>query len=140
MHELKDKEVCKQRSEIGMVFQSFNLFQHMTVLDNIIEAPQLVLGKPKAEVVAHARELLAQVGLSNKEASYPRQLSGGQQQRVAIARALAMRCRPCSTSRNLSPRRSRKPAARTYPGIPFQSALAGAWMQGWDVAVLERCD
>jgi polar amino acid transport system ATP-binding protein len=91
LHELKDKEVCKQRSEIGMVFQSFNLFQHMTVLDNIIEAPQLVLGKPKAEVVAHARELLAQVGLSNKEASYPRQLSGGQQQRVAIARALAMR-------------------------------------------------
>jgi polar amino acid transport system ATP-binding protein len=91
LHELKDKEVCKQRSEIGMVFQSFNLFQHLTVLDNIIEAPQLVLGKPKAEVVAHARELLAQVGLSNKEASYPRQLSGGQQQRVAIARALAMR-------------------------------------------------
>jgi polar amino acid transport system ATP-binding protein len=91
LHELKDKEVCKQRSEIGMVFQSFNLFQHMTVLDNIIEAPQMVLGKPKAEVVQHARELLAQVGLSNKEASYPRQLSGGQQQRVAIARALAMR-------------------------------------------------
>ena len=91
LHELKDKEICKQRSEIGMVFQSFNLFQHMTVLDNIIEAPQLVLGKRKADVVEHARDLLTQVGLSNKEASYPRQLSGGQQQRVAIARALAMR-------------------------------------------------
>jgi polar amino acid transport system ATP-binding protein len=73
------------------VFQSFNLFQHMTVLENIIEAPQRVLGEPKAEVVARARALLEQVGLPTKQASYPRQLSGGQQQRVAIARALAMR-------------------------------------------------
>jgi len=91
LHEMKDRDVCRQRAKIGMVFQSFNLFQHMTVLENIIEAPQRVLNEPKHEVVARARELLAQVGLSAKEGSYPRQLSGGQQQRVAIARALAMR-------------------------------------------------
>jgi polar amino acid transport system ATP-binding protein len=91
LHEMKDRDVCRQRASIGMVFQSFNLFQHMTVLENIIEAPQRVLGEPKAEVVGRARALLEQVGLPTKEDSYPRQLSGGQQQRVAIARALAMR-------------------------------------------------
>jgi polar amino acid transport system ATP-binding protein len=91
LYEMKDRDVCRQRASIGMVFQSFNLFQHMTVLENIIEAPQRVLGEPKAEVVARARALLEQVGLPTKQASYPRQLSGGQQQRVAIARALAMR-------------------------------------------------
>jgi len=90
LHEMKDRDVCKQRASIGMVFQSFNLFQHMTVLENIIEAPMHVLRQPRDEVVARARELLAKVGLSAKEGSYPRQLSGGQQQRVAIARALAM--------------------------------------------------
>jgi len=90
LHEMKDRDVCKQRASIGMVFQSFNLFQHMTVLENIIEAPMHVLRQPRNEVVARARELLAKVGLSAKEGSYPRQLSGGQQQRVAIARALAM--------------------------------------------------
>jgi polar amino acid transport system ATP-binding protein len=93
LYEMKDREVCKQRTEIGMVFQSFNLFQHMTVLENIVEAPQRVLHEPKKDTIERARELLAQVGLSAKEASYPRQLSGGQQQRVAIARALAMRPR-----------------------------------------------
>jgi polar amino acid transport system ATP-binding protein len=93
MYEMKDREVCKQRTEIGMVFQSFNLFQHMTVLENIVEAPQRVLREPKKETIERARELLAQVGLSAKQDSYPRQLSGGQQQRVAIARALAMRPR-----------------------------------------------
>jgi polar amino acid transport system ATP-binding protein len=92
-HELKDREICRQRAQTGMVFQSFNLFHHMTVLENIIEAPTRVLKEPRAEATSRARDLLAQVGLSGKEASYPRQLSGGQQQRVAIARALAMRPR-----------------------------------------------
>ncbi|MEJ7799643.1 MAG: ATP-binding cassette domain-containing protein [Ilumatobacter sp.] len=94
LHEMRDRDVCRQRASIGMVFQSFNLFfQHMTVLENIIEAPQRVLDEPKAEVVVRARELLDKVGLSAKENSHPRDLSGGQQQRVAIARALAMRPR-----------------------------------------------
>jgi polar amino acid transport system ATP-binding protein len=93
LYEMKDREVCKQRTEIGMVFQSFNLFQHMTVLENIVEAPQRVLHESKKDTTERARDLLAQVGLSAKEDSYPRQLSGGQQQRVAIARALAMRPR-----------------------------------------------
>jgi polar amino acid transport system ATP-binding protein len=93
LHEMKDRDVCRQRAAIGMVFQSFNLFQHMTVLENIVEAPLRVLKEPKLDVTARAHALLAQVGLSGKEASYPRQLSGGQQQRVAIARALAMKPR-----------------------------------------------
>lgn len=93
LHEMKDRDVCRQRAAIGMVFQSFNLFQHMTVLENIIEAPQRVLKESKVDVTARARALLAQVGLSGKETNYPRQLSGGQQQRVAIARALAMKPR-----------------------------------------------
>ncbi|EPD6701178.1 L-cystine ABC transporter ATP-binding protein TcyN [Cronobacter dublinensis] len=79
------------RQQVGFVFQSFNLFPHRTVLDNIIEGPVIVKGEPKAEATARARELLAKVGLSGKENSYPKRLSGGQQQRVAIARALAMR-------------------------------------------------
>ncbi len=93
LHEMKDREVCKQRASIGMVFQSFNLFQHLTVLENIVEAPVRVLKEPLEEVTVRARELLTRVGLSHKEGSYPRHLSGGQQQRVAIARALAMRPR-----------------------------------------------
>jgi polar amino acid transport system ATP-binding protein len=93
LYELKDREMCRKRAEIGMVFQSFNLFQHMTVLDNIIEAPQRVLKRPERKATAQARELLSRVGLSGRERSYPSQLSGGQQQRVAIARALAMRPR-----------------------------------------------
>jgi polar amino acid transport system ATP-binding protein len=90
LYELPDREVCKKRSEIGMVFQHFNLFPHMTALDNVIEAPIHVKGQSRAEAVERARELLARVGLKDKEVVYPRQLSGGQQQRVAIARALAM--------------------------------------------------
>lgn len=77
------------RQHVGFVFQSFNLFPHRTVLENIIEGPVIVKGEPKAEATALARELLAKVGLAGKETRYPRRLSGGQQQRVAIARALA---------------------------------------------------
>jgi polar amino acid transport system ATP-binding protein len=91
LYELSDREVCRKRAEIGMVFQNFNLFQHMTVLENIIEAPTRVLKISKEEAVIHARELLEMVGLSGREDSLPKQLSGGQQQRVAITRALAMR-------------------------------------------------
>lgn len=79
------------RQHVGFVFQNFNLFPHRTVLENIIEGPVIVKGEPKEEALVRARELLAKVGLSGKENSYPRRLSGGQQQRVAIARALAMR-------------------------------------------------
>jgi polar amino acid transport system ATP-binding protein len=78
------------REEVGMVFQSFNLFPHLSVADNITLAPIAVLKKPKDEALALARKLLAKVGLSEKENAWPEQLSGGQQQRVAIARALAM--------------------------------------------------
>ena len=88
--ELRDHEVCRKRSEIGMVFQRFNLFPHMTALENIAEAPVLVKGEAKAVVVERARKLLDRVGLADKHDCYPNQLSGGQQQRVAIARALAM--------------------------------------------------
>src|SRR5664279_2231918 len=90
LHELQPREAARQRREIGMVFQHFNLFPHMTALENIVEAPHKVKKQPKDEVVANARRLLAQVGLAEKEKAYPAQLSGGQQQRVAIARALAM--------------------------------------------------
>jgi polar amino acid transport system ATP-binding protein len=89
--ELRPREAAKQRSKIGMVFQSFNLFPHMTVMENLVEAPRRVLGIGVDEARARASTLLERVGLADKVASYPRQLSGGQQQRVAIARALAMR-------------------------------------------------
>jgi len=90
LYELHDREVCHKRSEIGMVFQRFNLFPHMTALDNVVEAPVLVKRESKAVALDRARTLLARVGLSDKADAYPNQLSGGQQQRVAIARALAM--------------------------------------------------
>ena len=90
LYELKDSEVCRKRAEIGMVFQRFNLFPHMTATENIVEAPIRVKGESKATAVARANELLARVGLSDKCDAYPSQISGGQQQRVAIARALAM--------------------------------------------------
>jgi polar amino acid transport system ATP-binding protein len=90
LHELRDSEVARGRSEIGMVFQRFNLFPHMTALENVIEAPTCVKGVSKSTAVAEARVLLERVGLSDKVDTYPAQLSGGQQQRVAIARALAM--------------------------------------------------
>jgi polar amino acid transport system ATP-binding protein len=91
LHELKDKEVSAQRQAIGMVFQRFNLFPHMTVLANVMEAPCRVKKENKAAVRDRATALLDRVGLSDKVQNYPAQLSGGQQQRVAIARALAMR-------------------------------------------------
>ena len=90
LHELRDAEVCRDRAEIGMVFQRFNLFGHMTALENVVEAPIHVKKVPKRDAVAQARVLLERVGLAEKLAAYPAQLSGGQQQRVAIARALAM--------------------------------------------------
>ncbi|HVQ88313.1 MAG TPA: amino acid ABC transporter ATP-binding protein [Actinomycetes bacterium] len=90
LHEMKDKEVAAQRRDIGMVFQRFNLFPHMTALQNIMEGPVCVQKKNKAEARERAHTLLARVGLSDKPDAYPAQLSGGQQQRVAIARALAM--------------------------------------------------
>jgi polar amino acid transport system ATP-binding protein len=90
LYELPDHEVCRKRSEIGMVFQRFNLFPHMTALENIAEAPIHVKRESRASAEARARKLLDRVGLTDKNDSYPNQLSGGQQQRVAIARALAM--------------------------------------------------
>jgi polar amino acid transport system ATP-binding protein len=90
LHELHDREVSAQRRDIGMVFQRFNLFPHMTALENVIEAPVQVKKQNKAEARERARQLLDRVGLADKADSYPSQLSGGQQQRVAIARALAM--------------------------------------------------
>jgi polar amino acid transport system ATP-binding protein len=90
IYELPDREVCRKRAEIGMVFQRFNLFPHMTALQNIMESPVRVKGEPQKEVEQRGRALLARVGLADKVDVYPNQLSGGQQQRVAIARALAM--------------------------------------------------
>src|SRR5690606_32920047 len=87
---LKDKYRFEMRKRIGMVFQQFNLFPNMTVLENIIEAPVHVLGQSKADAVTRAHELLEQVGLPDKAGAHPTSLSGGQQQRVAIARCLAM--------------------------------------------------
>jgi polar amino acid transport system ATP-binding protein len=89
-HRMAERDIAAAREKIGIVFQSYNLFPHMTVLENIVAAPVRVKGVPRAKAVLRARELLALVGLSDKEAAYPVRLSGGQQQRVAIARALAM--------------------------------------------------
>ena len=86
-----ERNIARQRRDIGMVFQRFNLFPHMTALENIIEAPIQVLGTPRAQALEQARGLLARVGLADKANHYPSMLSGGQQQRVAIARALAMK-------------------------------------------------
>ena len=91
LYELSPKEVAVQRADIGMVFQRFNLFPHMTVLENIIEAPTRVKGIKRAAAIEHAEYLLERVGLAHKAKAYPAHLSGGQQQRVAIARALAMK-------------------------------------------------
>lgn len=90
LYEISEKEAAEQRSDIGMVFQSFNLFPHRTVIENIIEAPVQVKKIPEETARARAMELLEDVGLASKANSYPVQLSGGQQQRVAIARAVAM--------------------------------------------------
>ncbi|HKC28312.1 MAG TPA: amino acid ABC transporter ATP-binding protein [Jatrophihabitans sp.] len=91
LHELHPRDAAKQRRDIGMVFQHFNLFPHMTALQNVIEAPTRVKKVSKAEATETGRQLLARVGLADKAKAYPAQLSGGQQQRVAIARALAMK-------------------------------------------------
>ena len=91
LYELKEKDILqRRRADVGMVFQSFNLFPHLSVLDNLVEAP-LASGVPRAQAQAEARALLARVGLADKAHAWPRQLSGGQQQRVAIARALALK-------------------------------------------------
>ena len=90
LYELKESEVAAQRREIGMVFQRFNLFPHLTAVQNVVEAPLRVKGTSRRDAEARARELLDRVGLGPKASNYPAQLSGGQQQRVAIARALAM--------------------------------------------------
>jgi polar amino acid transport system ATP-binding protein len=90
LHEMKPRDVAKQRRDVGMVFQHFNLFPHRTALENITEAPLHVKKIKKNEAVDRGRDLLNQVGLAEKADAYPAQLSGGQQQRVAIARALAM--------------------------------------------------
>jgi polar amino acid transport system ATP-binding protein len=89
--EVSEKEISQQRAEIGMVFQRFNLFPHLTAIQNIIEAPMRVRKTPRDQAVADAEKLLTRVGLSEKRDTYPGQLSGGQQQRIAIARALAMK-------------------------------------------------
>jgi len=91
LYALSESEVARQRLKTGMVFQRFNLFPHMTVLENVVEGPLQVQRRPRAEVVAEARTLLKRVGLEDKADAFPIELSGGQQQRVAIARALAMR-------------------------------------------------
>ena len=90
LHEMHPKDVARQRRDIGMVFQRFNLFPHMTALENVMEAPTQVKGIAKSQAKARALELLARVGLAERADYYPAHLSGGQQQRVAIARALAM--------------------------------------------------
>lgn len=90
LHEISEKEAARQRREVGMVFQNFNLFGHRTALENVIEAPIHVKGMKPEAAKKRAMELLEQVGLANKAEAYPVQLSGGQQQRVAIARAVAM--------------------------------------------------
>jgi len=90
LYQLRPKEAARQRRNIGMVFQLFNLFPHMTALENVMEAPLRVRGESKAQVEKRALELLSRVGLADRSDYYPAHLSGGQQQRVAIARALAM--------------------------------------------------
>ena len=90
LYEISPRQAARQRRDIGMVFQHFNLFLHRTALENVIEAPMLVKGESRAKATERGRELLDKVGLSAKADAYPAQLSGGQQQRVAIARALAM--------------------------------------------------
>ena len=91
LHELRDRDILKQRSRIGFVFQNFNLFPHLTALENVVEAPLSAQKRDRDEVYREARALLERVGVADKADQYPRQLSGGQQQRVAIARALALR-------------------------------------------------
>ncbi|MGW4732334.1 amino acid ABC transporter ATP-binding protein [Streptomyces shenzhenensis] len=90
LYELPEREVLRQRTRIGFVFQNFHLFPHLTVLENVVEAPLAALKRPRAQAEAAARRLLERVGLGDRADAYPKRLSGGQQQRVAIARALAL--------------------------------------------------
>ncbi|GAB3060721.1 amino acid ABC transporter ATP-binding protein [Intrasporangium mesophilum] len=90
LFEQRERNVARARQQIGMVFQHFNLFGHMTVLQNVVYGPVKILGRPRKQAVTEAEDLLRTVGMGDKSAAYPSQLSGGQQQRVAIARALAM--------------------------------------------------
>jgi polar amino acid transport system ATP-binding protein len=90
LYEMSERDVCRQRAAIGMVFQRFNLFPHMSALDNVVEAPIRVRREPRAIAIERGRALLARVGLGDRADAWPDHLSGGQQQRVAIARALAM--------------------------------------------------
>ena len=91
LHELRERDILRQRSQVGFVFQNFNLFGHLTALQNVVEAPVSAQRRKRSEFEPLARELLERVGVGDKADAYPRQLSGGQQQRVAIARALALR-------------------------------------------------
>lgn len=91
LYEMKQSQIAASRLKTGMVFQKFNLFPHMTVLENIVEAPIRVLGRPRGEVTNEAQTLMTRVGLGDRGSAYPSELSGGQQQRIAIARALAMK-------------------------------------------------
>jgi polar amino acid transport system ATP-binding protein len=91
LHELRERDILRQRSQVGFVFQNFNLFGHLTALENVVEAPVSAQRRKRSEVEPFARELLERVGVGEKADAYPRQLSGGQQQRVAIARALALK-------------------------------------------------
>ena len=91
LQELRSREITRQRARIGMVFQQFNLFPHLTVLENLVEAPVALGQANRQQAASTARELLERVGLGGREGAYPKQLSGGQQQRVAIARALALK-------------------------------------------------
>jgi polar amino acid transport system ATP-binding protein len=90
LYELSERDVCAKRAEIGMVFQRFNLFPHLTALENVVIGPMKVKGESRRDAEERGRVLLERVGLADKLRAYPNQLSGGQQQRVAIARALAM--------------------------------------------------
>jgi ABC-type polar amino acid transport system ATPase subunit len=90
-HRLPERQLCKARARMPMVFQHFNLWNHRTALENVIEGPLIVQNRPRAEVVEEGRAILARVGLMDKFDAYPAELSGGQKQRVGVARALAMR-------------------------------------------------
>jgi polar amino acid transport system ATP-binding protein len=112
LHRLPDKQIAAQRRDIGMVFQRFNLFPHMTAIENVMEAPVKVKGVPREQARTRGLELLERVGLGDRCDHYPAQLSGGQQQRVAIARALAM-------DPKLMLFDHQRPAARAHQGLPL---------------------